>query len=141
MGDSGEDMFSAAIQHIENIMANLPDAEADPVYESFFHSIPIPCWIKVYENWNHSFRMLSLNNAYLKKYGVELREYVGKLDSEIWAPDIAERFRQHDLVVLNEGSAEYCIEETQEEKILVLKFPFGVGGLPAVAGLVLGILP
>lgn len=78
--------------------------------ESFPEYMPGPAWMK-----NKASRMLLINSAYEREWGVTKWQYVGKLDSDIWPEEIAAKFQKHDQDVINCG----CSIRTYE---LVPKF-------------------
>lgn len=56
---------------------------------------PIPMWVKRLETGGR-FRMLFVNPAYERQWHILSKDYSGKLDDEIWPPDVAEHFRRND---------------------------------------------
>ena len=92
---------------------------------SVIHSFATPAWIKVAEERNGEvvFRMLELNDAYTEAYGIKRSEYIGKTDIEVgWSKDIAEKFRQHDLLVWASNEPKDVVEIVEGKKVMFRKF-------------------
>lgn len=109
-----------------------------------WNSSPIPMWIKDIEG-----RMVFLNDAYCKIYGVQKSEYVGKMDHEVWPPEVASEFRELDQKVLQGESVEYSVERIpnragfrQYDHLHVIKFPIKDGPkIVGIAGMITGAFP
>lgn len=75
---------------------------------------PFPQWIKRLDtepSGAPAFRMLRINAAYERRWGIKRERYEGKLDSEVWPPDIAESFRDNDLVAVGKAPEPYLTWE------------------------------
>ena len=71
-------------------------------------NIPHIAWLKDAES-----RFIAVNRAFAETAGYEARELVGKTDLDIWSPDLARKYREDDLLVMQSG--EY---KMVEEKIV-----------------------
>lgn len=99
---------------------------------------PTPCWIK-----GTNGRMLYINPAYEKEFGIQVDEYMGEKDSEKWEHPIAVHFRDNDSVVIKEKRAMKFIEDVPINGVIIqyriLKWPVYLNGhLVGVAGESLG---
>lgn len=61
-----------------------------------FEDIPLPIWYKLHDPVNDTFRMVYINDAYEREYGVDRVEYLGKQDIERVNPDIAKKWTETD---------------------------------------------
>lgn len=78
--------------------------------EAFAMNAPWPVWCKRVVPGTRSFRMLWVNPAYRKLWPwVDRIGYVGELDTNVWPPEIAERFYRNDLDALANG-IKVCVE-------------------------------
>ena len=107
-----------------------------------FQNLPCPVWIK-----DRDLRMVYINRAYSKIYDIPTERYVGKLDTDVWPPEIAEQFKQGDERVLNGEDICYAIERVPNragwrdyDHIKVIKFPLFEGDkIVGIAGVVTGV--
>lgn len=61
---------------------------------------PWPMWVKRCEGFGSpdvAFRMLRINGAYERRWGIAREDYEGKLDAEVWGNDVAAQFLANDL--------------------------------------------
>jgi PAS domain S-box-containing protein len=108
-------------------------------FYSFMNHNPALAFIK-----DESGRMLYMNNTCERVWDRTFAECEGKLDHEIWPPDIAEPLRANDVAVL-EGQASEFIDEVRlkngrELHLLSFRFPFDdTGGRRLVGGVAVDI--
>jgi PAS domain S-box-containing protein len=62
-------------------------------------SLKYPVWLK-----DEDSRMVVINKAYQKKFGITAKEYEGKTDFDVWDKETAEQFRKNDLEALDKFS-------------------------------------
>lgn len=90
----------------------------------FFLSLPLPAWVKATD-----FRMLYINDAYEREFGVSKDEYVDKEDSIFWTAREVNVFKKHDKIVLKRGQAIAAKElifnriTGRNERLEVIKWP------------------
>ncbi|UYV13759.1 MAG: PAS domain-containing protein [Phycisphaera sp.] len=113
-------------------MNGIPNAQLD--------NLEFPTWAKGIGG-----RMKMLSPAYTAHFGKTPHEYVGKDDHQVWPKDVADKFVEHDTLVVRSGAALRCLElvpsdprdPTSERKAwVVVKYPIrnesreivGVGG-------------
>lgn len=94
----------------------------------------IPSWIKGKDG-----RMLYLNPAYTKVFGVTLDEYIGVKDYINWTEGVARSFRDNDAIVAESGCQQTFTEEVTVDgvslKYKIIKWPVYVNGqLIGIAG-------
>lgn len=72
------------------------------VYMQAHLSMPLPMWVK-----DKEFRMVSVNKPYwrvfLKPKGIDMHEYSGRNDSEIWGNEVGTLFNRHDRLAKKNG--------------------------------------
>ena len=115
----------------------------DQFESSFLRSVPLVLWGKAYEAQHDQFRMVFISDHYTKIFGVERGDYIAKLDSEVWPPDVAAVFRAQDMEVMRTGRPVFKTEPTPLaidpawRNCMTMKFPIydkkrnisGVGGV------------
>lgn len=77
-------------------------------YRTLVESLPICLLIKDTQS-----RRLYANPAYLRYRKTTEEELIGKSDYELFSPEIAERYRQDDLKVIESGKSLHGVEKTQ----------------------------
>lgn len=83
------------------------------VLKEFTITFPGLLWIKRRKK-NAEWEMFAISRAYTEMYLKELPEYyIGKTDSEIWPPEIAETFRKNDEEAHQRGVPIYVEEEVK----------------------------
>lgn len=93
-------------------------------FRAFMDHSPAIAWMKDSDG-----RYVYLNQTLLDRYGIQLSDWLGKNDLEIWPEPIARQFRDNDARVLNENRT-IQISETDQESDgksttwWVFKFPF-----------------
>lgn len=97
----------ADISDLTHIEAELRDSEER--FRSYMDNSPAISWMKDEEG-----RHVYLSRTYEQRFGVDLNDWLGKTDAELWPPHIAENFRKNDLAVLNSGQTMEVVEETSE---------------------------
>ena len=98
--------------------------ESEERFRLFMENSPSPAWMK--DEQGHAVYM---NRACEKVLGLEIDQYLGKTDADIYPPEIAKKFRENDLKVLESNQAVETVEEslTMDGRIVfgwVFKFPF-----------------
>lgn len=93
-------------------------------FHSFMHNSPALAYIK-----NREGRLLYMNSTCEQIWGVTLAECEGKLDHELWPPDVAAALRSRDLAVFTSGEASRTLEEiplrnSRAVPVLSFRFPF-----------------
>lgn len=91
---------------------------------AFLHNSAVVAWMKDAEG-----RYVFLSDNFEKRFRARLDEWKGKTDLELWPPDIAAQFREHDRQVLRSQRPLEGIEKAVEadgsiSSWLVSKFPF-----------------
>ena len=77
------------------------DVNEKELMAEFLDSLPFPAWIKRYREEDGEFVMTLLNDEYTAAYGYTSDFYIGKTDSDVHDPVVAESFRKQDLFVYN----------------------------------------
>ncbi len=98
--------------------------ESEERFRAFMDNSPTIAWAKD-EQGRHTY----LNRAYEKRFGVRLEDWRGKTDFEVWPPEIASTFHQHDLAVLAAGHTLDMVEKATDPDGThsfwwIFKFPF-----------------
>ncbi len=113
--------------------------ESQKRFEQFMKHMPSLAFIKDLEG-----RYIYTNRAYTKFFGESAESRIGKTDAELWPPEIAEKLRENDELVLARQEAIVKVElinannETRHQ--LVSKFPIFKNGKPhAVGGIAVDI--
>lgn len=69
------------------------------IFESSHADVPVPMWLKDTDG-----KMLFVNAEYerviLNPLGKRAEDYLGKTDTEVWGPEIAEKFQKHDRAIM-----------------------------------------
>ena len=93
-------------------------------FYSFMNHNPALAFIKDQDG-----RMLYMNNTCEQAWNMTLPECEGRLDHELWHPEVAGRLRARDLDVLESGQASRTVEEIslrngRTRQLLSFRFPF-----------------
>ena len=80
--------------------------ESEQRFRAFMDNNPAIAWAK-----DEQGRIIYLNRAYEQRFGVRLEDWRGKTDFELWPPEVASTFRQHDLAVLSVGHTLDMVEK------------------------------
>lgn len=96
----------------------------EELFREFMNNVPAIAWMRVEPG-----RYVYVNKTYLDHYGLRPEDRIGKTFDEVWAPDLAARFRANDLQVLASGRAEQFVETAPDpdgtpRAWLNVKFPF-----------------
>lgn len=86
---------------------------------------PIPMWVKRLETRGR-FRMLFVNPAYERQWGIASSDYAGKLDVDVWPREAAEAFRANDQRAVDSAPAALYTTEL----VPTFASPVGDGGTP-----------
>lgn len=91
---------------------------------------PVPVWIK-----GEDFKMIYINDAYIKFTGISRKKYIGKDDYKVHKKEIADIYRENDISTLKRGVL-YSYEPFYSESYPTLKFTYllndGVRGICGV---------
>lgn len=110
--------------------------ESETRFRMFMDNSPAIAWVK-----DEQGRYVYLNKTLEKRnFGVLLKDWRGKTDSELWPEEIARRFHENDLAVLESGRAMEVVEEAtnldgSKSIWLVSKFPVTHAGKRFIAGI------
>lgn len=80
--------------------------ESEERLRAFLENSATIAWLKD-EDGRHVF----LSGNYEKRFGVNLSDWVGKTDFQVWPKAVAEEFRRNDLSVLAEGRTRETVEK------------------------------
>lgn len=83
--------------------------ENDLRMRAFLENSATIAWIKDAEG-----RHVYLSQNYERRFNVRLEDWLGKTDFEVWPQDIAERFREHDAIVLKENRRLEVVEQARD---------------------------
>ncbi|OPY75070.1 MAG: Blue-light-activated protein [Syntrophorhabdus sp. PtaU1.Bin153] len=83
--------------------------ESEERFRAFMDNSPTIAWAK-----DEQGRQVYLNRTYEQRFGVWLKDWEGKTDFELWPPEIARKFRENDLAVLDAGRTLDMVEDTVE---------------------------
>jgi len=128
------------VQKIDELKSALDELKFKfQLFQTAQMSLPVPMWIK-----DLSGRMLALNDAYvemiLDSMNLEVSDYIGKFDRDIWPKEVAVHFKEHDNTVKLTGKAQMFSEtfnlNGQETTWRVIKYPrFFDGKIVGIAGI------
>jgi PAS domain S-box-containing protein len=110
--------------------------EREALTRAFLDSSATVAWMKDAEG-----RHVYISPSFERRFNVRLEDWRGRTDFELWPRDIAERFRENDVVVLKENRVIEVVEQAQEADggrswWLSHKFPFrDASGKQYVGGL------
>lgn len=110
------------------------------IIEDYIDAMPFPAWVKQYDEKNDTFKMLIINEAYERQYGITKEHYKNKTDFQVWQADVASEYYKNDLKVHSiKGvlkSTEIVDTKGNIQSLTVWKFSvklpqdfFGVAGL------------
>lgn len=83
--------------------------ESEERFRAFMDNSPAIAWAK-----DEQGRVVYLNRAYEKRFGVRLEDWRGKTDFELWPQRIARTFRQSDLAVLRAGQTREMVDKVTD---------------------------
>ncbi len=78
-------------------------------WHRFMEQMPAIGWIRNSDN-----RYTYVNPAYLRRYGLELSDRLGKTPFDVWPKEIASRFHENDKLVIAQGVPLTFIEEAPD---------------------------
>lgn len=105
---------------------------------AFFKFMPLPAWIKVYDDDMGLFIMRKINRAYEDQWDISNIRYAGRSDKLIWDEVTSKMFEIHDNAVRDELSPIITIEEIPNNiddpskgktEWIVAKFPVSLNGI------------
>ncbi|MFN8458929.1 MAG: PAS domain S-box protein [Anaerolineae bacterium] len=114
--------------------------ESEERFRLFMDNSPTIAWVK-----DEKGRHVYTNRTYENRYGMQLADYLGKTDFDLWPAEVAEQFRQSDQAVLAAGARMEYTEKIQNPDGSLgiwwtFKFPFqDASGQRYVAGIGLDI--
>ena len=79
---------------------------------------PFPQWIKRLDQNEFGvpqWRMMRINAAYERRWGVTREEYENKLDEEVWGPEVAADFAKNDFMAVEQSPEPYITVERVPE--------------------------
>ena len=94
------------LQDIRDTTARLERSER--FFEAFIRQAPYVMWTKDYTDG--SGRTVFVSDRTAELFGVERKDWEGKTDEEVFPPAIAHRLREHDLDILETGTAKVTLE-------------------------------
>ena len=109
--------------------------ESEQRFSRFMQQLPGLAWIKDTEG-----RYVYANDAAERSFGTSKAELYGKVDEEVFPPDFAKQFREHDRRAMDSGTGIQVLESLVEDDgvthySIVSKFPIsGPDGKPALIG-------
>ncbi len=89
-------------------IANAKLEKSEQRFQIFMDSAPVLGYLKDGDG-----RMLYYNQAFAKHFEVSREFLLNKSDGELWPPDIAATYRQHDLEVLRSGELRITQEQSK----------------------------
>lgn len=116
--------------------------ESQERFRAFMDNAPAVAWAK-----DEQGRYVYLNKAYEKRFQVQLDDWQGKTDFEVWPQEVAQAFWENDRKVLADNEALQTIEETITADHLrcywfISKFVFRNGGNERfVGGVAIDVTP
>jgi PAS domain S-box-containing protein len=84
------------------------ELQTSATYRALANSLPLSVLIKSCDG-----RRVFANEAYLKWRGVKWQDVAGKLDSELFPPEIAQRYTEDDQRILASGQSHHAVEQTR----------------------------
>lgn len=69
--------------------------ESEERFHAFMSNIPAPAFMKDSQG-----RLMHINPAFEREFGFNNVDWRGKTDAELWPPNVAKQFRDHDRLVL-----------------------------------------
>jgi PAS domain S-box-containing protein len=98
--------------------------ESDARFRLFMDNSPVSAWMK-----NAEGRYVYLNKAYERSHKLRLVDCFNKTDAEIFSPELAKQFRDHDIKTLAADCSLQVVEDALDDsKWLVTKFPVPTAG-------------
>lgn len=104
-------MNAKHLKRIEELTEILSDKE-EFVY-ALIHTFPVPLWVKDYRD--DSGRMLAVSLSYGEAFSVDIEEYTGATDYDIWPKETADRYKENDLEVIEHGFVVHKLETVPVE--------------------------
>lgn len=119
--------------------SELAQHKSEHLLRAFMDSCPAIAWIK-----NEQGRMVYLSRSFEDHFGAYMESWIDKSDADIWPPDLAERYRNSDLAVLEAGQPMEFVEpavspDGSPSKWMSVKFPLHVSGSRFIAGIGLDV--
>lgn len=90
------------------------------LFSSVKYDIPFPFWIK-----DSNGKMIFINNAYERAFGVTKAEYVGKTDEEMYGKEKADLWKKGDIEARNDPKG-YKILDNECEDYNVVKWCYKI---------------
>ncbi len=107
--------------------------ESQKLFKQFMKHSPSLAFIKDLDG-----RYLYVNEGYQKFFGIDPQSRIGKTDDELWPPEIAQKLKENDALVLahNEAIVKVEVIKINGENLhqLVSKFPILKDGHPSAVG-------
>jgi PAS domain S-box-containing protein len=106
---TGRKQAEEAVKHAQKELA-----QSERRQKTILDNIPDSVWLRDKEG-----RYLAVNKAWREFFGLDETQAIGKTEQEIFPPEVARRFREHDLRIMSS-----CKPLRLEEKL-----PIGAGGV------------
>ena len=107
--------------------------ENQKLFNQFMQHTPSIAFIKDLKG-----RYVYVNESYQKLFGLDLHSCIGKTDDELWPPEIAQKLKENDelVITLNEAIVKVEVIKINDETHhqLVSKFPILKDGQPSAVG-------
>lgn len=141
-GDDGQPLYRVGVVRdiTERKRIEMALQESEERFRLFMDNSPTTAWIK-----DDQGRYVYLSRTHERRFGVQLADWQGKTDFELWPPEVARQLWQNDQAVLAAGHLMEFTEETPppHESYCIwwtFKFPFqNAAGQRYVAGIGLDI--
>lgn len=123
--DPSSNQLAAAARHVsEQKRQAAALRESEERFEAFMNNTPAIAWAK-----DEQGRIVYLNKAYEERFQVRLANWLGKTDFDVWPPDVAQQFRENDLMVLASGVPVTVTEDPRMQGVphafwMAIKFPY-----------------
>ncbi len=100
------------VRRREAELALEPATENGTLFAAFAHALPFPCYLKDKEH-----RLRFYNRALADRFGIDQREWLGKISLELWPPEIAGRIQAAEERVFSTGvGSDLRIELAQKDR-------------------------
>ncbi len=126
---------------IERVRTDDALRKSEERFARFMHYLPGLAWIKDSQG-----RYVFANEAAARAFQTSRAELIGRTDAEVFPPEIAAQFSEHDRIALENGTGVQVIETLEHDdgvlhKSIVHKFPMpgADGAAPYVGGMAIDV--